>query len=107
MKSESEPFAKITILKEKEKKGVMFELPAEYDPSPTPTILQLRDSITESFYESAPYILIKRVCKFMSESSLFILHKDTMLRQFLLKLTTNQSIAHVCPHEHEHKKEED
>ena len=27
--------------------------------------------------------------KYISESSLFILHKDTMLRQFLLKLTTN------------------
>jgi hypothetical protein len=34
------------------------------------------------------WLLYKLIISFMSESSLFILHKDTNLRRFLLQLTT-------------------
>ena len=34
----------------------------------------------------------KSILKFMSESSLFILHKDTCLRKLFLKITTDQKI---------------
>ena len=70
-------------------KDLKFILPKldAMSPSTFPGLMP-QSSLMSSFNDSPHFKSLKRVLKYIGECSLFFLHKDTIIRQFLLRLTT-------------------